>query len=723
VPPELRSAVESALRRSGVEVQGILSSARFREAITWQNREVLAIFDSVLAHQPARRSKSQREKELRIASYWQRYSVKNDAIGSFGPCGWARFADAGEVVSAAPGPGLVRRRQVFFEGWAVDVLAETIASDPRMRPWMAPRRMPFLHVDGLVVHRLYSPPLTLTAAEAAVLEASDGTRTARDVAAVARRDAATGLMTGSEVYRVIAGLQARGLLSWAIDLPTELVPERGLVRALERIADEPLRAWSMGLLAELERDRAAVALAADDQRTLSGALEALDQTFTRLTTAEASRNPGRTYGSKRVVYEDCCRDLDVDLGPLMLAELAAPLSLVLASARWVTHQLAATYREAFTDVYRDQVRRTGNTVVELAQFPFLTLLDMASGRAGPILQSAAERWAAILDVDPDQRRVCRSSAELGTAVTRAFDAPGPGWPLARYHSPDLMIDSPSLEAIQAGDFQLVLGEVHLAVNSLLVALQVGQHPCPADLRRWVDSDLPEPVVVGVIPKSWERTSSRLYLCLDSAKDLYLSMSADAGRHDPSRGLPVASLVLEESGRGLRARTRDGTLELDVIELFGLHLAGLLLNGFGLHPPRRHLPRVTIDRLVVCRESWTLPPAELTCARAKDEVARFVATRAWAHGLQLPRFVFVRSPIEVKPVFVDFASPLYVNQLCKLVRALEDAKPQASVTLTEMLPDPAHAWLPDAEGNLYTCELRVVAVDQRQPAQTIDSELV
>jgi hypothetical protein len=48
-------------------------------------------------------------------------------------------------------------------------------------------------------------------------------------------------------------------------------------------------------------------------------------------------------------------------------------------------------------------------------------------------------------------------------------------------------------------------------------------------------------------------------------------------------------------------------------------------------------------------------------------------------LKLPRFVFVRSPVEVKPLFVDLESPTLVELLCKFARNA----PQ--LVLTEMLP--------------------------------------
>lgn len=712
-PAGLHAATERALERAATEIRRVLRTPRFREAVTWQNPGAVANFDEALAA-AGRRVRAQRKNELKVASYWQRYTVKNDTIGYFGPVGWGRFVDGGERVSARPGPGLVRRREVFFEGWAMEALAETIAGDPRLRIWLPPRRLPFLHQEGEVVHRPFAPPVRLSAAEAAVLAACDGSQPARDVAALACRVPGSGLMAAAEVYRVLDALRGRGLLAWSLELPCRLRPEEELRRVLGRVRDDGARSWALGELATLEEARSAVAAAAGDPARLDAALAGLDRTFVRLTGREPSQGLGQTYAGRRLVYEDCRRDLDLDLGPGLLAALVEPLALVLAGARWVTHELARTYRQAFAEAYRAEARRRGSTVVDLAQFPFLSLLDIAGGRAQPVLDAAAERWASVLRVGPG-RRAWRSSAELAPAVTEAFAAPGPGWPLARYQSPDLMIDAASVEAVRAGDLQLVLGEIHLAVNSILASCLVGQHPAPDELRSWVEADLGRPTVVPVIPKGWERMSTRTYPVLDSPRDLYLSLAADPGGHPASRNLPVSALVLEERDGALRVRTRDGALEFDLAEVFGLLFAGMLLNGFRFQPPGRHLPRIAVDRLVVCRESWTLPAAELAFSRTRDEASRLPAARAWARRQELPRFAFLRTPLEMKPVYVDFASPVYLGLFCKLVRAVLEREPEADITLTEMLPDPHHAWLPDGEGNRYTCELRMVAVDRLEPS--------
>jgi hypothetical protein len=74
-------------------------------------------------------------------------------------------------------------------------------------------------------------------------------------------------------------------------------------------------------------------------------------------------------------------------------------------------------------------------------------------------------------------------------------------------------------------------------------------------------------------------------------------------------------------------------------------------------------------------------------------------------------VFVVSPAEPRPFYVDFDSPVYVNILAKAVRRLARQDPGGRLTVTEMLPTPDQTWLTDDAGNAYTAELRFVAVDQ------------
>nr|BFE52790.1 hypothetical protein GCM10017745_62170 [Saccharothrix mutabilis subsp. capreolus] len=122
--------------------------------------------------------------------------------------------------------------------------------------------------------------------------------------------------------------------------------------------------------------------------------------------------------------------------------------------------------------------------------------------------------------------------------------------------------------------------------------------------------------------------------------------------------------------------------------------------------------MTLDRLVVARESWRLPPASCGFAFAPDEPSRFLGAQAWRREHGVPRFVFVKSPIEHKPFYADLESGPSVELFAHAVRALEREEPDAPLAVGEMLPGPDALWLTDAQGNRHTAEFRLVAVDRR-----------
>jgi hypothetical protein len=159
------------------------------------------------------------------------------------------------------------------------------------------------------------------------------------------------------------------------------------------------------------------------------------------------------------------------------------------------------------------------------------------------------------------------------------------------------------------------------------------------------------------------------------------------------------------------RTRDGRASFDALEVVGEALSMMAVSAMKILPPARHNPRVTIDRLVICRESWSFLYSEMGFAHEKEDAVRFLAARNWAKSHGLPRFVFVKVPTEMKPLYLDFDSPIYVDIFTKAIRKMDgQSKSNESVLLTEMLPAPDRLWLPDAEGRRYTSELRMVAVD-------------
>ncbi|HWF02882.1 MAG TPA: lantibiotic dehydratase, partial [Candidatus Angelobacter sp.] len=120
------------------------------------------------------------------------------------------------------------------------------------------------------------------------------------------------------------------------------------------------------------------------------------------------------------------------------------------------------------------------------------------------------------------------------------------------------------------------------------------------------------------------------------------------------------------------------------------------------------------RLVIKRESWSFVPTTLEFASCTTSAERFLQARKWAQANGIPRFVFFKVPLEGKPAYLDFDSPILVDIFSKMVRrTVAENLPDASVDVSEMLPSPTQAWLPDINGQRYTSELRIVAVDNKQ----------
>ena len=726
----LREALRASAPRLTQAIREVIADPRFREALLWQNRTAYRFVRAALERvrdDTGTRSSKQRQYEEMVASYLQRYSAKNDTIGFFGPVGWATLGgEAPGGITVKPGTQLLERREVYFEGWCLDTLADSLAAQGEARRWAAPRPLPYIRLEGNNVHLPASTrPTTLPAKAAAVLSACDGTTTAAEIAARLVRQSAHGLRGEEDVYQILDSLKDRGLIKWTFELPLAPHPEKTLWGLLEKIEAGPIRETALAALSELDQARREVALAAGDPERLEQALVALDDTFTRLTGEAPKRAEGQTYAARTLVYEDGRRDIKVEIGHEILESLAPPLSLMLTTARWIAGQIAELYRDALTETYEALRRRLGTPTVDAVTFWLAAQPLLFSTGQRPIDRIPAllqERWSRVLSVPRDgRRRVEYTSEELRPRVLAAFDAPAPTWKQALYHSPDVMIAASSAEAIRRGDFLFVLGEMHLASNTLGAALFVAQHPAPEDLLRFVTSDYGGPKVSMIVSKSWPSQTLRTIHVLIPELDQRVAVMHDSVCPQGQESVPVGELLVERVEGGLMMRTRDGRVRFDVVDALGGALSLLAINSFRVFEPAAHSPRVTVDRLVISRESWSFPAEELDFAFEKDEAERFLGARRWALAQGLPRFAFFKSPVEVKPFYVDFASTIYVDIVAKVIRRTAE-QGGAAVTFSEMLPRMDQTWLPDINGQMYTSEFRVVAVDLKARGYSGEREL-
>ncbi|MFW6012387.1 MAG: lantibiotic dehydratase [bacterium] len=719
------AAYEDAVRRISEQIRELSRSDRIREAMIWQNRAAAV---TVLEHLGSKsrggpRSSRARQHEELFASYLQRYCVKNDTIGFFGPVSWSRITDRETPVHQSPGESLVDQRRVYFEHWAIERVAQAL-EQPEHRPFLCPTLMPYIAFDAGLVRRPFAAPLKVDEGKSAILELADGTRTALEIATRLSENPGSCWTERGQVLAALDELCRGGILSWRLTVPLDLHPERRLSEALERIAAPDLRREALDAVRALERDRDAVADSAGNSEALAHALEALETTFTRLTRSSPSRRAGRTYAARGLVYEYCTRSGTYEFGPQVLEKLGPPLELVLIGARWLAGDLNRRCNEALRSVYGKLRSAFGGRPVDSHSLLLQAVTKLfVQPKGGPkrrpeFFERSEEefhrRWSAIIGpepVDGDRSTVTYRAEELEPAVREAFGSPGPTWDLARYFSPDVMICAEGDAAFREGNYTLVLSEIHCS-NSLGWSCFVSQHPDPDELLANLDRDLRDRAAILVPQIRSTDLPQRMNISLILPRFQRLMFADEPPSLPECQAIASSRCVIDEIDGRLVLRDLATGLVSDATELFNLYLTQECSRILGsLLPPARHRARIVVDDVVIAREAWRFHRGDFAFVDQPDAASRFLEGRRWAAAEKLPRFCFYKLSSERKPCFIDWASPIYVDILSRLIRGAEDGE---SVTLSEMLPGFGQLWLNDSEGQSYTCELRMAALETATP---------
>ncbi|HEY0194605.1 MAG TPA: lantibiotic dehydratase [Kofleriaceae bacterium] len=703
--------VRGERERIGAQIRALAGDPRFREALIWQNRSAHTAVDGLRDAASDATNQKTRERQRALARYAQRYAVKNDSIGFFGPIGWGVVDPTLPGLSARSGPALVDERVVSFEDWAIEAVAAELSKDPAVCAVFTPRRRPTSWLDGAVLHMPPGPPRALSASEAWLVARADGERSAAALVELAVADPASGLPTRLAVLEVLERLGRENVISWRIEVPAELDhPARWLRERVGQLADPDARARACAPIDRLEAARTHVARAAGDPDALAARVTELEEAFHAATGLSAKRGHGRTYAGRQTFFEDCRRAIDLRVGRAVLDALADPLTLVLHSARWYCHEIARRFRAGFDEAYDRALPQAATRPLPLISFLTATrgLFSRDHHQTGPIVtvvqRELQRRWVEILGLDgasPGDARQVRA-ADCRAKVAELFDAPGPGWPRARYHSPDVMLAAASVEHVAAGEFLAVLGEVHPGINTLLSHVAYRLHPERAALDAAYEADLAMTCISPIQNALGRATNSPM-----SPRDHHVEVGATRSWRARDQVHLAGDLYVERIDGSLRVRSRLRELDHDILSFMEAYLGAEAAPHFKLLPRAPHLPRVVIDQLVVSRERWHFERAELRAlvdaehGAERDPIRR---VRTWADQLGLPRYLFGTVPHEPKPFYLDLGSPIYIDIF---VRYLADA---TSLGLSEMLPGHADLWLTDAAGAAYTSELRFAAVD-------------
>jgi len=218
-------------------IKDVAESKRFHEAVIWQNRRAYhSGIDSMLRKPVTEHSKKNKSNQQMVASYLQRYCVKNDTIGFFGPVGWLKINPQEQSLTARPGPDLLATRSVYFETWCIDALCDALDKDQSLLPWMAPRLRPHVRLEGNSLYLQqtgFGAPVALPPAQVSLLQACDGERKAKEIARRLMMSYPAQFKREADVYRLLGIVRNMGLIAWAVEVPYDWHPEVMLRRRLD----------------------------------------------------------------------------------------------------------------------------------------------------------------------------------------------------------------------------------------------------------------------------------------------------------------------------------------------------------------------------------------------------------------------------------------------------------------------------------------------------------
>jgi hypothetical protein len=335
--------------------------------------------------------------------------------------------------------------------------------------------------------------------------------------------------------------------------------------------------------------------------------------------------------------------------------------------------------------------------------------------AAAAIAELQQKWRRVLAIPPHVSRYEVTVAGIGAAVADEFASPQPAWTAGLVHSPDVMIAADSAESINHGRYQLVLGELHVAYNTIEARALVEQSPDKRRLLSMAETVGGGRRVVTVAPRAWGAVTARTSppSALVSPTYLYWAPGTDDTSHLPADPIPVAALEVDRVGGELVVRRRDSDWVLPLAEVIGDYLSVAAVSAFRMWGPERHIPRVSIDRLVIARESWRMPLRKCGWAFQLDERRRYLQMREWLARHRIPQRSFYSVAVEMKPTLVDFTSIPLVNVMASAIRRAARADPEGGISISEMFPDLTETWLVDAAGETYTSELRLVIAEPRE----------
>lgn len=646
-----------------------------------------------------RRNAKSGDRERHLLLYLQRVCAKNDTFSQFGPSAWGFIQSTGCKLSFE-GVSELSQRQSFFERWTTHTVAAEMNQDPDVRAELPAR----LNPNGILTENSF---LFLDTGNSLPLPPAL-------IAAARKCDGVTSAYALDVPRNTLERLASLGVLLWQVEVPA-------LQADAMKILWEQVGGWRPGPARERWLD-ILVSLMKLPTRFVETVdvlerLNLMNQAWQILGALGAEQKSERRflYSAGNPIAEECARGGKITVSERLFEEF------VRDAEPWIdlwrdTYAFVASRVSAGLRALLQQASEGGSPVSLPAFLHHCQSQGLALEGPGMVVLAATAfnevraAFSAGMDGRTDSAEISLTEADCHLVRNNfqyeKFDE-------YTYPSADLQISAASLEAIEAGIYMWVLGELH---------------PPPAMLHHCFYWSCPNPSLLAQglsktafgIPnfhygfRAADFTSHTTVHIIDALPELSYFVAPQRSLFPDCTVSPSeADVFVNEANGDVGIRERRSGRYLGSFTRGWLIPLGFHPFCFGRAP---HMPRLKCGSVVVQRRSWTVNLEEIESGKYEGVSFRLVlAVERLREKKGWPRFVYTR-PTEralrrsgaegrdkdTKPIFIDLESYLSLEVFYRwLVKAGE-------LEVTEMLPDPDHLCWQEADGR-RTFELRTLIV--------------
>ncbi|MDQ0656011.1 hypothetical protein QF041_000778 [Paenibacillus sp. W2I17] len=671
-----------------IQLRSLLSQPDIQEAIAHSNPEVWNSLHRYLQKDTNTMKPSRRRYEERAyISYLQRFLFKNDTTSFFGPLNYGLFKDQKENLCFTRTGQIPTQRRTFLAYWVVQSLSHQINREELWNDYFPLSLHDSFYLDDTgIMHPQSGKKIGIKPEIISILQQCNGQKSAHELLG----NCSASVVKQMELL-IHKGVVIRG---YRLTPSTHHLLE-DLILFVEKLPESPLRETWLLHLGQFQRWQSEYSNGNAENKVRivqeAGAL------FKKLTGLDPYHSSGENYADRSLYCEECAGDVtSFTLSHRAKDDLQHRLSPLLDWGWTLANKKKKLAQSQAKHLFKQLINDSGSPHV-----PFLVfLLALQQQKFQLELQGESpsehlQKW--ITEENLQQSKVIELKDEWVEHVIELPEAEQ----YVCVTSPDIMIQAESIDEINQGNFQWIIGEVHWGTQGMSNLLYY--HP---NRDKWIKEatqaieSLPNgKQIVNVVLK--QRAGKNFFLEIFERS---ITLMGHSGK-DKDNVLSFSQLYVLEENEELVIRDIHHER---IIPHMGEpdDLVSLVFSEPNVVVPKfklpAHTPRILFRDIVLQRETWTMSTEEWHTVLAADEDKRFIEAWILKEKYQLPDEVFVRLKGELKPFYIHFKNYYLVDLL------LKHLVPEESVTFSELLPNRTSNWFQNEKGS-YCCELRGIMV--------------